>query len=218
MSDLSENEDDRPGDMPEVCVITALEALSEPGGVFRDETASSIDYEALMEEELVGERRNPLLHGSDSDYGEEESSEARDRRYRGAQLGKVSDPEHWMSLHHFESEDSDMEEEEIAIDSPTEERGHGREQGEPPMRRRRVEEEPEPEDQEELVPEQLDMIRGGIRVLDYDYEARAGEVYLYRFPGGRLELRYRDRGEGHEQHDERIRRILQPLSRRLGMS
>ena len=133
-----------------------FETLSEPGGVFRDSSAASIDYEAL-EEDMNGERRN-LLHG-----------------YRGARLEEVSDPEHWMALNHFESEDSDMEgergvedaEEEIAIDSPTQERGEGREPDrEPPVRRRRVQEEPEPEDQEELAPEQLDMIRGGVRILE----------------------------------------------------
>ena len=114
--------------------------------------------------------------------------------------------------------DREEAEEEIAINSPTE-GGEGREPDrEPPMRRRRVQEEPEPEDQEELLPEQLDMVRGGVRILDFDNEARPGEVYIYRFDGGVLELRYRERGQGHEQHDQRIMRILQPLSRRLGMS
>ena len=73
MSALSENEDDRPGDLPDVCAITSLEALSEPGGVFRDESVGLVDYEALTEEELNGERRNLLLHGSDSDYDGESS-------------------------------------------------------------------------------------------------------------------------------------------------
>ena len=57
-----------------------FETLPEPGGVFRDSSAASIDYEALMEEDMNGERRN-LLHG-----------------YRGARLEEVSDPEHWMGL------------------------------------------------------------------------------------------------------------------------
>lgn len=162
-------------------------------------------------------------HGSDSDY-DGESSETRDRRYRNSRLEEVSDPERWMELHHFESEDSDMEreeeeaEEEIAIDSPTEVVTEGEPDREPLMRRRRLREEPEPEDQDELLPEQLDMIRGGLRTLDFDSQARPGEVYIYRFVGGIQELRYRRRGEGREDHDERITRILQPLSRRLGMN
>ena len=143
MADLSEDENDRPGDVPDVCAITALEELSEPGGVFRDSVAASINYEELMDQYPEGDQRIRLLQDEESDF-EEESEETRKRRYRNSSMGEVSDPEHWMRMNHF----SDSEEE-IAIDSPTEgRRAEGGHENEPPTTRRRISDEPEPEDQE----------------------------------------------------------------------
>ena len=167
-----------------------------------------------MDQYPEGDRRIHLLQDEESDF-EEESEEARNRRYRNSSMGEVSDPEHWMRINHFSDGE---EEEEIAIDSPTEgRRAEGGHENEPPTTRRRIADEPEPEDQEELPLPEQEIADNGIRVLDYDGLARPGETYIYRFAGGTLELRYRQRGEGHEQEDERVRRVLEPLSRRLGI-
>lgn len=111
--------------------------------------------------------------------------------------------------------DSDLENageelEENTIDSPTEgRRVEGEANNEPPTRRRRVVDEPEPEDQEELLSEQVEIMNNGIRVLEFASLARPGEIYTYKFVGGIFELRYRARGEWHEQENERIRSNLQ---------